>query len=176
MLIRLVILMCAFVLSICNAEAHRTHTPHKSHLVKKTVKHKTMRKKQKATRASNHRDGTASWYGAAHHGRLTASGERFNMNSLTAAHRSLPFGTRLLVTNKDTGKSVTVRVTDRGPYVGGRILDLSRAAASRLGMLKTGTAKISMVVLNAVDIDDVDKPEQQNLIARNFKRHSSRGH
>lgn len=79
----------------------------------------------------------ASWYG---HGRRTASGERFNPNALTAAHRSLPFNTRLLVTYG--GRSVVVRVTDRGPFVRGRGLDLSRGAASRLGFLGRGSARV----------------------------------
>ncbi len=88
--------------------------------------------------------GTASWYGRQFHGRTTANGETYDMNQMTCAHRTLPFGTVLLVTNLNNGKSATVRVNDRGPYVAGRIIDLSRAAASALGMLSTGTAQVEL--------------------------------
>lgn len=91
--------------------------------------------------------GTASWYGTPFHGRRTASGEIYDMNGMTCAHRTLPFGTVLLVTNMDNGKTATVRVTDRGPYVSGRIVDLSRGAASSLGMLETGTAQVELRVV-----------------------------
>ena len=84
--------------------------------------------------------GRASWY--ALHGSRTASGERFDPSDLTAAHRSHPFGTRLRVTNLANGRSVVVRVTDRGPRVRGRIVDVSRAAADRLGFKGRGTAKV----------------------------------
>ena len=86
--------------------------------------------------------GTASYYGARHHGKRTASAEPFNQNALTAAHPRLPFGTRLLVTNLSNKKSVVVRVNDRGPYTRGRIIDVSRKAAQQLGMLRSGTAKV----------------------------------
>ena len=91
--------------------------------------------------------GRASWYGPGFHGRKTASGERFNMNAMTAAHRSLPFGTKVRVTNKRNGRSVVVRINDRGPYSGGRILDVSKAAASRLGLIATGTAPVTLRVV-----------------------------
>lgn len=78
--------------------------------------------------------GIASWYGAGHHGLKTASGTRFNMHAMTAAHRSLPFSTVARVTSLDTGKSVRVRIDDRGPFIRGRIIDLSSAAASAIGM------------------------------------------
>ncbi len=86
--------------------------------------------------------GTSSWYGPGFHGKLTASGERFDSNDLTAAHKTLPFGTRLKVTNQINGKSVIVRINDRGPFVPGRIIDVSRAAAVQLGMIETGTAQV----------------------------------
>jgi len=92
--------------------------------------------------------GSASYYGAKHQGKRTASGERFDMNSLTAAHRSLPFGTRLLVTNLGNDKSVEVRVNDRGPHTRGRLIDLSRQAAQQLGMLGTGVAQVRVQALN----------------------------
>ena len=86
--------------------------------------------------------GKASWYGAFHHGRRTASGEIFNQNALTAAHRSLPFGTRLRVTNHQTGRSIVVKVNDRGPFKADRILDLSRAAAQAIGLQGVGLVVI----------------------------------
>lgn len=86
--------------------------------------------------------GIASWYGAAHHGRRTASGEIFDMNAMTAAHRTYPFGTRVRVTDLATGRTVVVRINDRGPFVRGRIIDLSRAAAARLGIVQAGTARV----------------------------------
>ena len=86
--------------------------------------------------------GTASYYGARHHGKRTASGERFDQHALTAAHRQLPFGTRVLVTNLDNQRTVMVRITDRGPHTRGRLIDVSRAAAEQLGMIGSGTAKV----------------------------------
>lgn len=91
---------------------------------------------------------TASYYGARHHGKRTASGEPFDQNGLTAAHRELPFGTRVQVTNQGNGKSVVVRINDRGPHTRGRLIDLSRAAAQQLGMLRSGTAKVRIQALS----------------------------
>ena len=93
--------------------------------------------------------GTASWYGRWHQGRLTASGERFDARAFTAAHRSLPFGTILRVTNLATGEMVKVRVNDRGPYVRGRTLDLSAAAAKALGITKDGVARVRIEMFAA---------------------------
>jgi len=86
--------------------------------------------------------GTASYYGAKHHGNKTASGEPFNQHALTAANRQLPFGTQVKVTNLDNDKSVVVRINDRGPHTRGRLIDLSRKAAEQLGMLGSGTARV----------------------------------
>lgn len=91
--------------------------------------------------------GQASWYGPGFHGRTTANGERYNQEALTAAHPSLPFGTRIKVVNKNNGRSVVVRVNDRGPYAGGRILDLSAGAAKILGMMSSGIAPIQLQIL-----------------------------
>ncbi|MBS1102169.1 septal ring lytic transglycosylase RlpA family protein [Gluconobacter sp. Dm-62] len=87
--------------------------------------------------------GVASWYGRHFHGRRTASGTVFNTNDLTAAHPSLPIGTKLLVTSQDTGRSVVVTVNDRGPF-NSRIIDLSHAAAAKIGMLGAGTAHVTI--------------------------------
>jgi rare lipoprotein A len=87
-------------------------------------------------------EGTASWYGLPFHGRKTASGEVFDRFSYSAAHRTLPFGTILMVNNLDNGQRAVVRVNDRGPFVKDRLIDLSEAAAAQLGMLGTGTARV----------------------------------
>jgi rare lipoprotein A len=91
--------------------------------------------------------GQASWYGKAHQGELTASGERFDMHALTAAHRTLPFGTIVRVTHLKSGKSVNVRINDRGPFRSGRIIDLSYEAARRLGIVARGTARVELTVI-----------------------------
>jgi rare lipoprotein A len=93
--------------------------------------------------------GVASWYGIPYDGRRTSSGEIFDMHALTAAHRTLPFNTWLEVTNLDNGKRVEVRITDRGPFVRGRIIDLSMGAADRLGMVRAGLAKVRLKVIKA---------------------------
>lgn len=89
--------------------------------------------------------GKASWYGQRFHGRRTASGERFDMNELTAAHRSLPFGTRVRVRSVDTGREVVVRINDRGPMHRHRIIDLSLGAARELGVQQRGTAEVQLL-------------------------------
>lgn len=91
-------------------------------------------------------EGAASWYGYPYHGRQAANGEIYDMEKLTAAHRTLPFGTWVRVENKQNGKTVIVRITDRGPFVDGRIIDLSRAAARQIDMLGPGTAPVRVVV------------------------------
>ncbi|MBV6750057.1 MULTISPECIES: septal ring lytic transglycosylase RlpA family protein [Pseudomonas] len=92
--------------------------------------------------------GMASYYGAQHQGKRTASGEPFNQHGLTAAHRQLPFGTRVKVTNLANDKSVIVRINDRGPHTRGRLIDLSREAAAQLGMLQGGTARVRIQSLD----------------------------
>ena len=91
--------------------------------------------------------GRASWYGPGFHGRLTANGERYNQYAFTAAHRYLRFGTRVRVTNLKNGRSVVVRINDRGPFVGNRVIDLSAAAASSLNMINSGVAPVRVTVL-----------------------------
>jgi len=95
--------------------------------------------------------GVASWYGGKFHGRQTANGETFNTNDLTAAHKELPFNTVVNVTNMANGKSISVRINDRGPYVGERVIDLSYAAAKALDMVRAGTANV-MIETNEFDV------------------------
>jgi len=92
--------------------------------------------------------GRASWYGPGFHGRRTANGERYDQNGLTAAHRTLPLGSEVHVTNVANGKSVRVRINDRGPFVRGRVIDLSRGAAKQLGIIRRGTGQVRVHVLH----------------------------
>jgi len=91
--------------------------------------------------------GVASWYGVPYHGRTTASGETFDMNDLTAAHPSLPFGSRVRVTNLGNGRSLVLEINDRGPFVKQRIIDVSKRAAKELGFLRDGIARVRVEVL-----------------------------
>lgn len=92
-------------------------------------------------------EGTASWYGASHHGRQTASGTPYDMNALTAAHRRLPLGTRVRVTNLTNSRVVELLVNDRGPYIRGRILDASQRAARQLGFVDDGRATVRIEII-----------------------------
>lgn len=100
------------------------------------------------TAAGFRQRGVASYYGEGFHGNMTANGETFDMYALTCAHLTLPFNTVLRVKNLDNDREVTVRVNDRGPYVGGRIIDLSKGAAEDLGMIEAGTANVLLMVIN----------------------------
>ena len=93
-------------------------------------------------------NGVASYYGKRFHGRLTANGERFNMNAMTAAHKTLPFNTKVRVTHRRNGRSVIVRINDRGPFIRGRTIDLSRAAASKIGLIQTGHASVKLDIVS----------------------------
>lgn len=93
--------------------------------------------------------GIASWYGIEEHGLPTATGERFSKNALTAAHKSLPMGTIVRVTNLENGRDIIVKINDRGPFVEGRMIDLSYAAAKSIGLIKDGTAKVKVEVISA---------------------------
>ena len=88
--------------------------------------------------------GGASWYGPGFNGKTAASGEIFNENAMTAAHRSLPFGTKVMVTDQRTGNAIEVTINDRGPFHGGRIIDLSKAAATKLGFRNRGTTSVCL--------------------------------
>jgi len=102
--------------------------------------------------------GIASWYGPTFYGKSTANGETYDGNSLTAAHRTLPMPVNVRVTNLDNGKSIIVRVNDRGPYARGRIIDLSRRAAELLDVVQTGTAKVRVTYLNRADAEGGGPP------------------
>ncbi|MBT3534068.1 MAG: septal ring lytic transglycosylase RlpA family protein [Rhodospirillaceae bacterium] len=113
--------------------------------------------------------GIASWYGDPFHGRRTANGEIYNMNGLTAAHKTLPMPVRVRVTNLDNGRSLVLRINDRGPFVNGRIIDVSRRAAQLLGFIKQGTAKGRVTIVDRPRPAVVAKraktpPEQKNAL------------
>lgn len=95
------------------------------------------------------RTGVASWYGRPFHGRRTANGERFDMHAMTAAHPTLPLSAFVRVTNLDNGRSIVVRINDRGPFAGGRIIDLSQAGARALGFEARGTARVRVAIIAA---------------------------
>lgn len=103
--------------------------------------------------------GIASWYGPSFHGKKTASGETYDQNQLTAAHKKLPLGSQVTVTNVETGKAVNVEINDRGPYVPGRNIDLSKEAARQLGILQDGTSKVRIeATASQLDPDGDGKP------------------
>ena len=108
-------------------------------------------------------EGKASYYGKGFHGRKSASGKIYDMYKYTCAHKSLPFGTMLKVTNKKNGKTVTVEVTDRGPYVKGRIIDLSVAAAKDLDMMKSGVVDIEAEIIKKDEV--TDKPSARLILS-----------
>lgn len=107
------------------------------------------RNQREVTRGQMLESGEASWYGPGFHGRQTANGERYNQNSLTAAHRTLPFDTVVRVRNMNNDKHVDVRINDRGPYARGRIIDLSRKAAERIDMIDGGVAPVQLYILSS---------------------------
>ena len=108
---------------------------------------KKVAKASKSGGGSAYQSGMASWYGGNFNGRKTANGEIYNMNEMTAAHKTLPFGTLVRVTNTRNGDTVDVRINDRGPFVGGRIIDLSRAAASDIGLTASGVAPVKIAII-----------------------------
>ena len=122
--------------------------------------------------------GIASWYGPGFHGRPTASGERYDQNGLTAAHRTLPLGSRVEVTNLANGKSVQVRINDRGPFVRGRVIDLSRGAAGHLGMVRRGTSRVRVQVLHRSQTGEIRslaatrRPRGHQMQAKGTRRKS----
>jgi rare lipoprotein A len=114
--------------------------------------------------------GTASWYGPNFHGKLTSNGERYNMWSMTAAHKTLPMNTIVKVTNLRNSKSTVVRINDRGPFVSNRIIDLSKAAATKIGMISSGTAPVKLEVLGFESSGKKSVPKTKKDIAKLAKK------
>lgn len=146
------ILMAVAILVPITTEAHQTKSIQHPHVIvadKKKVK-KNKKKDTILVKSTHSRIevGKASWYGKSFIGKKTASGVLLDTKMLTAAHKKLPLGTIVKVINKDNNQSVVVKINDRGPYVGKRILDLSPAAAKRLGLIDSGIATVSMIVIS----------------------------
>jgi rare lipoprotein A len=113
-----------------------------------------------ASSAGFREEGEASWYGKKFHGRKTANGETYDMHQLTAAHKTLPFHTWVKVVNLDNRREVKVRINDRGPFHAGRVIDLSHAGARALGMVESGTARVTVEALGAAEIREINgRPE-----------------
>lgn len=108
--------------------------------------------------------GIASWYGGRFHGRRTSSGETFNLFKFTAASKTFPLGTYVLVRNEENGKVITARINDRGPHTGGRIIDLSMAAAFKLGMVRSGISMVQVVPLRCLSPDSVTSLYDEMLL------------
>jgi len=119
--------------------------------------------------------GTASWYGSKYHGRKTSSGELYNKNDMTAAHNTLPFGTKVKVTNLANNESVVLRINDRGPFVGNRIIDVSEVAAKKLDMHKQGVATVQVEVLElqGKGISKADAPFKPNTYTIQYGAYTS---
>lgn len=133
----------------------RTTVPSRRHFVTPGALALTLLFSACATGTAYRERGFASWYGKKFHGRQTANGEVYDMYAMTAAHKTLPFGTMVEVVNRDTGRSTVVRINDRGPFKRGRIIDLSYSAAEDIGMLGPGTARVEIrVVKRAGPLDD----------------------
>jgi rare lipoprotein A (peptidoglycan hydrolase) len=128
------------------------------------------------TESASSRTTIASWYGPRFNGRLTSNGEIFNQDEFTAASRTLPLGTYARVTNMENGKSVLVRVNDRGPYVHGRGIDLSEAAAERLGLAREGLARVRVSRLDTTASAIPDSPERWSGRARMRRRYHHHHH
>jgi rare lipoprotein A len=139
------VIYCLAVLSLVGC-ATTGGTQYKTNLKPYTIAGKTYYPWADAKNYSE--TGVASWYGPKFHGRKTASGEKYNQNAMTAAHKTLPFGTKVRVKNVKNDKSVIVRINDRGPFAKGRIIDVSRAAAKKLDMINSGTAKVNIKVVD----------------------------
>ena len=134
----------ALVLIIVLIMSEMTCAPAPRYRAKRRGKPRTTKS---VTTSEAYQIGKATYYGKKFHGRKTANGETFNMYALTAAHRKLPFGTKVRVTNLANGMSVVVRINDRGPFVKGRIIDLSYAAAKKIGLVQSGVAKVKLEIV-----------------------------
>ena len=156
------LLFYCLIFSSCTPVTHNRSACKKRNYTKKYTRKKSKKKYSKSSKKKKktkvlsasyskskyaYQTGMASYYATKFHGRQTASGETFNMYALTAAHRKLSFGTKVRVTNLSNNKSVTVKINDRGPYAKARIIDLSYAAASKIGMIKSGVAKVRVDIL-----------------------------
>lgn len=162
---RLIGFLLILVLAGCGGPAYNSrvhHTPQNSHM-KGWQKPYTVNGRTYyplATASGYSQKGVASWYGPDFHGKKTSNGETYDMHRMTAAHKTLPMGAMVRVENLDTGKSAVVRVNDRGPFVDDRVIDLSYAAATKLGVVGPGTARVRVTAIgdgehSAAEVEDV---------------------
>lgn len=135
---------CAIIFIFLTACVNKQIDPAAKHAKKSKGTYSVFGKTYTVAKSSKHYEekGVASWYGRRFHKKRTSSGERYNMYSMTAAHKTLPFATRLVVTNVKNGRKVIVRVNDRGPFVSNRVIDLSYGAAKKLGIIGKGLARV----------------------------------
>ena len=146
-LLCIIALLCAALLSGCGSRSwHKGGVPGSRPY---TVRGKTYDPLKSATGFIE--EGTASWYGPGFHGKTTANGETYNQYAMTAAHKILPLGTQVRVTHLGSGRSINVRINDRGPFVDDRVIDLSRAAATRLNVIGPGTTRVRVQSLGDVE-------------------------
>jgi rare lipoprotein A len=115
-------------------------------------------------------EGIASWYGNKYHGRQTANGERYDMNGITAAHKTLPFNTWVRVVHQETKREVLVRINDRGPFIRGRIIDLSKGAAKKLGIIGSGTAQVKLYLANGPNDPNTrnNRPDRPRVVQQDI--------
>lgn len=161
-----------FIIAFTNGDTESPANLVSAEVNEKTVADSSLQAEETAQREEGEifnfeQAGLASYYGPGFHGRLTANGETFDQYAMTAAHKKLPFGTRLKVTNEETGKSIIVRVNDRGPYIHNRIIDLSVKAAEELGIKDAGVAKVKIEGL--IEGGQADKFANKNLKLSNEK-------
>lgn len=146
-----VVILSLFATTSCASAGHMAFNDWPSTTTSATEVHSETRSTETETESLKEVDfdrGTASWYGPGFHGRRTANGETYDQNELTAAHKTLPFNTLVRVENVRNGKSVTVRINDRGPFVGNRIIDLSQKAARNIEMIGSGVADVKLTIIN----------------------------
>ena len=147
------LLMAAFLASGCTLRSSSTADPGTAKKGPRGTKPYTIRGKTYYPLLSAHgfrEEGIASWYGKDFHGKKTANGERYNMHGMTAAHKLLPFGTQVKVTNQNNGKSIVVRINDRGPFASNRVIDLTKTGAAKLDMIAQGTAPVVLETIGTV--------------------------
>lgn len=146
------VLSCLLLLGVSHSPMVQADSSGLDTRLEKASKTASSKLKKFSRAAAYYAEGIASYYGKAFHGRKTASGDEFNMHAMTAAHKTLPLNSLVRVTNLDNGLSVVVRVTDRGPYHGNRLIDLSYGAAKRIGMVRQGTAKVELTRIRPDDL------------------------
>jgi rare lipoprotein A (peptidoglycan hydrolase) len=163
-----VILIGTLVISGCNSE----HKGGKDEQTQQEQEQEKNKDKESTINKPLHKEvGEASWYGPGFQGQETANGETYNKNEMTAAHPSLPMGTKAKVTNLENGKKVNVRINDRGPYVGNRAIDLSSAAANKLDMKKDGTADVKIETKSVKKKRSTHQSSKKKLEGKRAPRH-----